>query len=91
MLNLSTGHVLNEFVHDCALPYLESDFPDVRRAAALTCSGLFVQDPICYQDSDHSIEIISDVIDKLLAVAIADPGMGLLRRTLIDSRSEAPL
>lgn len=68
------GHVLNEFVHDCALPYLDQDHPDVRRAAALTCCRLFVRDPICYQASNHSIEIISDVIDKLLTVAIADPG-----------------
>ncbi|OJT05171.1 Phosphatidylinositol 3-kinase tor1 [Trametes pubescens] len=82
-----SGHVLNEFVHDCALPYLESDFPDVRRAAALTCSGLFVQDPICYQDSDHSIEIISDVIDKLLAVAIADPD-AKIRQTVLSSLHE---
>ena len=69
------GHVLNEFVHDCALPYLDQDHAEVRRAAALTCCRLFVRDPICYQASNHSIEIISDVIDKLLTVAIADPGM----------------
>ena len=70
----SIGHVLNEFVHECALPYLDQDHPEVRRAAALTCCRLFVRDPICYQASNHSIEIISDVIDKLLTVAIADPG-----------------
>lgn len=78
LLKLLLGHVLNEFVHDCVLPYLDSDFPDVRRAAALTCCHLFVRDPICYQASNRSIEIISDVIDKLLSVAIADPGMYFL-------------
>jgi len=66
--------VLNEFVRNCALPYLEEESPEVRRAAALTCCRLFDKDPICYQASNHSIEIVSDVLDKLLTVGIADPG-----------------
>ena len=69
-----TGHVLNEFVRNCALPYLEEDFPEVRKAAALTCCSVFRRDPICFQGSNNSIEVISDVIDKLLTVGIADPG-----------------
>jgi FKBP12-rapamycin complex-associated protein len=68
------GHVLNEFVRTCALPYLEDDHPEVRKAAANTCCRLFVKDPICYQASSHAIEVISDVLDKLLTVGIADPG-----------------
>ncbi|KAF9647181.1 atypical/PIKK/FRAP protein kinase [Thelephora ganbajun] len=68
-----SGHVLNEFVRNCALPYLEEESPEVRRAAALTCCRLFDKDPICYQASNHSIEIVSDVLDKLLTVGIADP------------------
>src|ERR1700731_1939661 len=68
------GHVLNEFVRSCALPYLEDDHAEVRQAAALTCCRLFVRDPICYQASSHAIEVISDVLDKLLTVGIADPG-----------------
>jgi serine/threonine-protein kinase mTOR len=68
------GHVLNEFVRSCALPYLEDDNAEVRRAAALTCCRLFVRDPICFQASTHAIEVISDVLDKLLTVGIADPG-----------------
>lgn len=72
---LSVGHVLNEFVRSCALPYLEDDNPEVRKAAAVTCCLLFVKDPICYQASSHAIEVISDVLDKLLTVGIADPGI----------------
>ncbi|KIJ55748.1 hypothetical protein M422DRAFT_24274 [Sphaerobolus stellatus SS14] len=68
-----SGHILNEFVRDAALPYLEDDHPEVRKAAALTCCKLFVRDPICYQSSNHSVEIISDVLDKLLTVGVADP------------------
>lgn len=69
------GHVLNEFVRNCAVPYLEDDHADVRRAAATTCCRLFVRDPICYQSSSHAIEVISEVLDKLLTVGIADPGI----------------
>ncbi|KAH9940814.1 atypical/PIKK/FRAP protein kinase [Epithele typhae] len=82
-----SGHVLNEFVHECALPYLDQEHPEVRRAAALTCCRLFVRDPICYQASNHSIEIISDVIDKLLTAAIADPDPSI-RQTVLSSLHE---
>jgi len=80
---LIAGHTLNEVVRSCALPYLEDDHAEVRRAAALTCCRLFVRDPICYQASSHAIEVISDVLDKLLTVGIADPGMlqSFLRHT----------
>jgi FKBP12-rapamycin complex-associated protein len=68
------GHILNEMARTCVLPYLEDDFPEVRRSAAITCCGLFVNDPITYHVSNHAIEVISDVVDKLLVVGIADPG-----------------
>ncbi|TFK75010.1 phosphatidylinositol 3-kinase [Pluteus cervinus] len=82
-----SGHVLNEFVRTCALPYLEDDTPEVRRAAALTCCRLFVRDPICYQASSHAIEVISDVLDKLLTVGIADPDPSI-RQTVLSSLHE---
>lgn len=75
------GHVLNEFVRSAALPYLEDDHAEVRRAAATTCCRLFVRDPICFQASSHAIEIISDVLDKLLTVGIADPGRFFLPKS----------
>ncbi|KAK7025239.1 Serine/threonine-protein kinase TOR [Favolaschia claudopus] len=67
------GHILNEFVRSCALPYLEEDNMEIRHAAAVTCCRLFTKDPIFYSSSTHAIQIISDVLDKLLTVAIADP------------------
>jgi len=87
-----TGHILNEFVRQCALPYLEDDNTEVRKAAALTCCELFIKDPICYQSSSHAIEVISDVLDKLLTVGIADPGEGYFnlanRNPLIISQTQ---
>ncbi|KAH7890784.1 phosphatidylinositol 3-kinase [Phlebopus sp. FC_14] len=82
-----SGHVLNEFVRAAALPYLDDDNTEVRRAGALTCCRLFVKDPICYQASSHAIEIISDVLDKLLTVGIADPDP-TIRQTVLSSLHE---
>ncbi|KAG5734545.1 Phosphatidylinositol 3-kinase tor2 [Termitomyces sp. T112] len=82
-----SGHVLNEFVRTNALPYLEDDYSEIRRSAALTCCRLFVRDPICYQASSHAIEVISDVLDKLLVVGIADPDASI-RHTVLSSLHE---
>lgn len=68
-----SGHTLNEFVRDAVLPYLEHDNIDVRQEAVLASTQLFIHDPICYQTSSHSIEIVSDVLEKLLTVGITDP------------------
>lgn len=68
-----SGHVLNEFVRDVAIRYVEDDDPIIRKAAALTCCQLFVKDPIVHQSSHHAIQVVSDVIEKLLTVGVADP------------------
>ncbi|KAJ7429881.1 phosphatidylinositol 3-kinase [Mycena galericulata] len=79
-----SGHVLNEFVRSCALPYLEEDNADIRRAAAITCCRLFVRDPIFYSSSSHAIQVISDVLNKLLTVGIADPDASI-RKVVLSS------
>ncbi|KAF2500193.1 ARM repeat-containing protein [Lophium mytilinum] len=66
------GHVLNEFVRDVAIRYVEADNPEIRKRAALTCCQLFVNDPIVHQTSHHAIKVVGDVIEKLLTVGIAD-------------------
>ncbi|RUP43431.1 hypothetical protein BC936DRAFT_137191, partial [Jimgerdemannia flammicorona] len=79
-----TGHVLNEFVRDCIVTYLEDDNPDVRKAAAVTCCQLFVRDPICYQTSNHAIKVVGEVLEKLLTVGIADSDP-TIRQTVLSS------
>lgn len=69
-----SGHVLNEFVREAALPYLEHDSQDVRKEAVLASTQLMVHDPICHQTSLHSIEVVSDILGKLLRVSITDSG-----------------
>jgi FKBP12-rapamycin complex-associated protein len=66
------GHVLNEFVRDVAIRYVEADNPEIRKRAALTCCQLFVNDPIVHQTSQHSIKVVGDIIEKLLTVGVAD-------------------
>ncbi|KDN41769.1 putative TOR1-1-phosphatidylinositol 3-kinase [Tilletiaria anomala UBC 951] len=82
-----SGHILSEFVRNCTLPYLEDDYAEIRRAAAVTCAHLFVQDPICQQTSMHAIEVVNDVLDKLMTVAIADP-VASLRVTVLGALDE---
>ncbi|KAG9962099.1 TOR1 phosphatidylinositol 3-kinase, partial [Aureobasidium melanogenum] len=79
-----SGHVLNEFVRDVAIRYVEDDDAEIRKAAALTCCQLFVRDPIVYQTSHYSIQVVSDVIEKLLTVGVADPEAEI-RRTVLAS------
>ncbi|KAK4495590.1 hypothetical protein PRZ48_012858 [Zasmidium cellare] len=79
-----TGHVLNEFVRDVAIRYVEDDDANIRKAAALTCCQLFVKDPIVHQTSHHAIQVVSDVIEKLLTVGVADP-VADIRETVLRS------
>ncbi|KAH8170261.1 FAT domain-containing protein [Sarocladium implicatum] len=68
-----SGHVLNEFVRDVAIKYVEDEDPDIREAAALTCCQLYVRDPIVNQESYHALQVVGDVIEKLLTVGVSDP------------------
>ncbi|GAB7363647.1 hypothetical protein MBLNU230_g4217t1 [Neophaeotheca triangularis] len=78
-----SGHVLNEFVRDVAIRYVEDDDPVIRKAAALTCCQLFVKDPIVHQTSHHAIQVVSDVIEKLLTVGVADPYPDIRQTVLV--------
>ncbi|KAI2636825.1 TOR kinase [Xylaria nigripes] len=82
-----SGHVLNEFVRDVAVKYVEDDDPEIREAAALTCCQLYVRDPIVNQTSRHALQVVGDVIGKLLTVGVADPQPNI-RRTVLAALDE---
>ncbi|KAB5566179.1 armadillo-type protein [Coniochaeta sp. 2T2.1] len=82
-----SGHVLNEFVRDVAIKYVEDDDPEIREAAALTCCQLYVRDPIVNQSSLHALQVVSDVIEKLLTVGVSDPEANI-RRTVLAALDE---
>jgi serine/threonine-protein kinase mTOR len=78
-----SGHILNEFVRDVTVRYSENESPEIRKAAALTCCQLFMHDPIVHQTSSHSIQVVSDVIDKLLTVGVGDPDADIRQTVLV--------
>ncbi|TPX18728.1 uncharacterized protein E0L32_002585 [Thyridium curvatum] len=82
-----SGHVLNEFVRDVAIKYVEDDDPEIREAAALTCCQLYVRDPIVNQTSYHALQVVGDVIEKLLTVGVSDPEPSI-RRTVLAALDE---
>ena len=81
------GHVLNEFVRDVAIKYVEDDDPEIRNAAALTCCQLYVRDPIVNQTSYHALQVVADVIEKLLTVGVSDP-VAKIRETVLEALDE---
>lgn len=68
------GHALSNVARSSVMPYLEDDRVEVRLAAVSTCCDLFMCDPICSHTSDHATSLISIMLNKLLAIGIADPG-----------------
>jgi FKBP12-rapamycin complex-associated protein len=88
-----SGHILNEFVRDVAIRYVDADNPEIRKAAALTCCQLFVRDPIVHQTSHHAIQVVGDVIEKLLTVGVADQDADIRRTVLmsLDARFDRHL
>lgn len=81
------GHVLNEFVRDVAIKYVDDDDPEIREAAALTCCQLYVEDIIVSQTSQHALQVVGEVIGKLLTVGISDPEP-TIRRTVLAALDE---
>lgn len=80
-----TGHALNEFVLDAVCPYLEHESAEVRQEAVLAATQLFIHDPICNQTSAHSIEIVNEVLEKLLTVGITDPSEFTLAAQILET------
>ncbi|KAF2738156.1 hypothetical protein EJ04DRAFT_574120 [Polyplosphaeria fusca] len=66
------SHILNEFVRDVAIRYVEADNAEIRKRASLTCCQLFVKDPIVHQTSTHATKVVGDIIEKLLTVGVGD-------------------
>ena len=61
-------------MRDYVVRYVEDDNPDIRRAAALSCCQVLAADPVVAQTSNHAIKLVNEVLEKLLTLAIADPG-----------------
>ncbi|KAF8573454.1 atypical PIKK FRAP protein kinase [Ramaria rubella] len=66
------GHILNEFIVNAVVPHLDAEEATTRKAAALTTCRLLARDPVRFQSSRHSVELITSTLDKLLSVGIVD-------------------
>lgn len=78
-LCLSPGHSLTQFVRHCADHFLNSEHKEIRMEAARTCSRLLT--PSIHMLSGHmvsqtAVQVVADVLSKLLVVGITDPGEG---------------
>lgn len=76
---LHPGHSLTQFVRHCADHFLNSEHKEVRMEAARTCSRLLT--PSVHLISGHAhvvsqtaVQVVADVLSKLLVVGITDPG-----------------
>ena len=63
---------LCEFVQNCIIYYIEHDNYKVRELAAITSCDLLVKDGICKQVSVNALNTASEILSKLLTVAITD-------------------
>lgn len=74
---LFPGHSLTQFVRHCADHFLNSEHKEIRMEAARTCSRLLT--PSIHLISGHvvsqtAVQVVADVLSKLLVVGITDPG-----------------
>lgn len=87
---LHPGHSLTQFVRHCADHFLNSEHKEIRMEAARTCSRLLT--PSIHLISGHAhvvsqtaVQVVADVLSKLLVVGITDPGKAHRQKQLGES------
>lgn len=75
---LFSGHSLTQFVRHCADHFLNSEHKEIRMEAARTCSRLLTPSIQLLSGHGHvsqtAVQVVADVLSKLLVVGITDPG-----------------
>ncbi|XP_053307789.1 serine/threonine-protein kinase mTOR isoform X5 [Spea bombifrons] len=71
------GHSLTQFVRHCADHFLNSEHKEIRMEAARTCSRLLTPSIQLLSGHGHvsqtAVQVVADVLGKLLVVGITDP------------------
>ena len=75
--------VLNDFIRNVVMRFVDSSNPEIRKAAAMTVSQMFIKDPIIHQTSSHAVEVVAEVVERLLMVGVADPDPNIRRAVLL--------
>ncbi|MEQ2184902.1 hypothetical protein GOODEAATRI_012712 [Goodea atripinnis] len=85
------GHSLTQFVRHCADHFLNSEHKEIRMEAARTCSRLLT--PSIHLISQTAVQVVADVLSKLLVVGITDPDPDIRYCVLasLDERFDAHL
>jgi FKBP12-rapamycin complex-associated protein len=78
-----SGHMLQEMVKECAVTYLDDDNTNIRKAAVTTCCQLLGRDPVNYQTSNRSMQLVNEIIERLLVVGITDPDSNIRQTVLL--------
>jgi FKBP12-rapamycin complex-associated protein len=68
-----SGFMLHELIRDWVVTYTDDDNPDVRKAAAKATCAILQKDPILLQTSKQALEVVDQILGRLLSVAISDP------------------
>lgn len=84
-----SGHELNEFIRECVVMYLDDENAEIRKAAALTCAQVLIKTPGNSKELEpiHSSHLLSETLEKLLTVGIADPDP-TIRHALLSALDE---
>uniref|UniRef100_A0A8C7XXK9 Mechanistic target of rapamycin kinase n=1 Tax=Oryzias sinensis TaxID=183150 RepID=A0A8C7XXK9_9TELE len=90
------GHSLTQFVRHCADHFLNSEHKEIRMEAARTCSRLLTPSINLINGhvvSQTAVQVVADVLSKLLVVGITDPDPDIRYCVLasLDERFDAHL
>lgn len=78
-----SGHMLNEFVRDCVVTYLDDDNPDIRKSAVSCCCQVLLKDSVNFQNVNITA-VVGEVLEKVLTVGVADSDP-VIRQTVLES------
>lgn len=72
LLTLDYKYQMTDFVRETIISYIEHENTQVRKLAAITSCHLLIKDNIGRNTSLNSLNILSEILSKLLTVAITD-------------------
>jgi len=77
------GIILSEFLIECVVLYLEDDYADIRKTAALTCCKVLAREQISPEAGSEAMKLVADILERLLVVAIADAEADIRQEVLM--------
>ncbi len=82
-----SGWVLSGIVQECTLKYMDHESVDIRKSCIVTCCKLLANDPICFQNSNNALKVVTQILEKLLLAAVTDEEPSI-RSTVLSSLND---